>query len=202
MRRTLCITRALLVGALLTVGGAGAVSAQQEGGAPFRPDSISIPITISPGGAFIRSMLIPGWGQAAVGSYGRGSFYFVTEAVSVWMLLKTASRRSTARDGLEFQRAEAERHLRAQGMTNPDSIALLVSEDPAVLGAENLVDTRSQQFEDWAAFGLFMLLVGGADAFVSAHLSDFPVPLEVDLQGTPEHGVEVKFSLPLGGGGW
>lgn len=91
----------------------------------------------------------------------------------------------------------------AQGLTtNPDSIALLVDEDEAVLGAQNLVDTRSQQFEDWAAFGLFMLLVGGADAFVSAHLSDFPIPLEIDLQGTADQGVEVRFSVPLGSGGW
>lgn len=198
MRQPFCFAHVLLIGSLLVADSVEAVAAQEAGGAPVAADSLRIPITVSPGGAFLRSMLIPGWGQAAVGSYGRGGFYFLTEAASVWMILKTSSRRGSARRQLSLQMAEAERRLMSQGISDPDSLAIGVAEDDAVLAAQNLVDTRSQQLEDWAAFGVFMLLVGGADAFVAAHLSDFPIPLEVDLQGTPDQGVEVRFSLPLG----
>ncbi|RMH19573.1 MAG: hypothetical protein D6701_04835, partial [Gemmatimonadetes bacterium] len=52
---------------------------------------------VSPGTAFLRSLLVPGWGQASVGSVGRGAFYFVTESASAWMIVKTLGTRAAAR---------------------------------------------------------------------------------------------------------
>ena len=66
-----------------------------------------------------------------------------------------------------------------------------------VLNADELVEIRSQQKEDWLAVGLFFLFFGGADAFVAAHLADFPQPLETAIRPLPEMGVELVFSLPF-----
>ncbi len=52
---------------------------------------------VSPMGAFVRSLVIPGWGQAAVEQPVRGAFYFTMEAGSLWMLLKTQSKLDAAR---------------------------------------------------------------------------------------------------------
>ena len=54
-----------------------------------------------------------------------------------------------------------------------------------------------QQFEDWLALGIFTVLLGGADALVSAHLQDFP---DVTLTPTDDGGrMELRVSVPFGG---
>jgi hypothetical protein len=43
-------------------------------------------------GAFLRSLILPGWGQAAVNQPVRGAFYFTMEATSLWMVYKAQSK--------------------------------------------------------------------------------------------------------------
>jgi hypothetical protein len=57
-------------------------------------DSLGHPV--SPMGAFLRSLVLPGWGQAAVNQPVRGAFYFTMEAASLWMLYKTQSKLAAA----------------------------------------------------------------------------------------------------------
>lgn len=57
-------------------------------------DSIGPPI--KPMGAFLRSLLVPGWGQASVDQPVRGAFYFTMAAASWWMLFKTDSKLNAA----------------------------------------------------------------------------------------------------------
>ena len=52
---------------------------------------------VSPMGAFLRSLVLPGWGQAAVDQPVRGAFYFTMEAASLWMLFKTQAKADAAR---------------------------------------------------------------------------------------------------------
>lgn len=150
---------------------------------------------VSPGGAFLRSMIVPGWGHAAVGAYTRGAFYVVADATAAWMLFKTSVFLNRAR-ALEARRVEdARRRLAEQGITDADSILAAIDEDPAVEGARALVESREQQLEDWIALGAFLFLLGGADAFISAHLADFPAP----VAATPGAGggMELRVSVPL-----
>ena len=58
-------------------------------------DSLGPPVT--PMGAFFRSLVLPGWGQAAVDQPVRGAFYFTMEATSLWMLFKTQAKLDAAR---------------------------------------------------------------------------------------------------------
>ena len=57
-------------------------------------DSLGPPV--SPMGAFLRSLVLPGWGQATVNQPVRGAFYFTMEATSLWMLYKTQSKLEAA----------------------------------------------------------------------------------------------------------
>ena len=52
---------------------------------------------VSPMGAFFRSLILPGWGQAAVDQPVRGAVYFTAEAASLWMLFKTQAKLDAAR---------------------------------------------------------------------------------------------------------
>ena len=57
-------------------------------------DSLGPPVT--PMGAFLRSLVLPGWGQATVNQPVRGAFYFTMEATSLWMLYKTQTKLQAA----------------------------------------------------------------------------------------------------------
>jgi len=50
----------------------------------------------SPMGAFFRSLVLPGWGQAAVDQPVRGAFYFAMETGSLFMLFKAKSKLDAA----------------------------------------------------------------------------------------------------------
>jgi hypothetical protein len=185
------------------------------GALPPTPLQQEPPDRISPGGAFLRSLLVPGWGHAATGSYTRGGFYFMAQSGTAWMLVRTGANRKSARAIRDLRSETAEARFLAEGV-HPDSIPLRVQADPGVTSAQALVDARSQQFEDWAALGIFLVLIGAADAFVAGHLQDFPTPLSIravpvgplraagsgvrpterlDVPGT----VEIRLSLPWHG---
>ncbi len=132
-----------------------------------------------------------------MGSYGRGGFYFATESAVAWMLFKTNRRQRASRAILALREGEAEAFHMALGVTDPDSLLALIEADPLVTDARELDEVRSQQFEDWLAFGIFMLLLSGADAFVAAHLADFPEPLTPGFQALPDGRFEASLRITL-----
>ncbi len=154
---------------------------------------------VSPGGAFLRSLALPAWGHAAVES-GRGAFYTFAEAGSTWMFLRVRSRLSSARDRLEVRTAAARSEAVASGLTEEADILAAIQEDADVQDALTLVDAREGQREDWVALMIFSVLLSGVDAYVSAHLQDFPDPLSSGFRASPWGGVEVvgRLHLPIG----
>ena len=155
--------------------------------------------SVSPGGAFLRSLVLPAWGHAAVES-GRGAFYTFAEAGSTWMFFRVRSRISSARDRLEVRTAAARAEAVASGITDEGEILIAVQEDEGVQDALLLVDAREGQREDWVALMIFSVLLSGVDAYVSAHLQGFPDPLSSGFQPSPWGGVEVvgRVHLPIG----
>lgn len=151
---------------------------------------------ISPRGAFIRSALIPGWGHAKVGAHVRGAFYFTAEAASAYMIFKTHTRIDRTRRKLTLREATVTARLEAGGITDPEEIEAALAEDPEIEDLRALEETRTGQREDWIALGLFLMLIGGVDGYVSAHLADFPTA--VVLEPTPGGGMQVGLSLPIG----
>src|SRR5213082_3587186 len=63
---------------------------------------------VSPRSAFLRSLVLPGWGQSSIGAPGRGAVYFALESGSLWMVYKSDQKLQEAR---ELQSARREMGL-------------------------------------------------------------------------------------------
>jgi hypothetical protein len=113
---------------------------------------------VSPMGAFFRSLLVPGWGQAKLDRKLTGGIFVAWEGVTLGMTLKTSH---------ELH------YLRRTG--------------------SGRVETKEQEREDWIVLMAFNHLLSGLEAYVSAHLWDFPEDLK--LRAVPG-GVGGQLSLP------
>jgi hypothetical protein len=167
----------LAAAAILLGGGALAPSALRAQAPPAVTDTVPAERAISPRGAFLRSMIVPGWGQAYVGAPGRGAVYFALETGSLWMLHRS---RHQLRDARERQR-----WLRETGQLQPNQ-------------ADPLVESREDQLEDWVTLSVFFLFFAGADAFVAAYLADFDE--HVGVRPMPGGGVQLELRVPTGRG--
>ena len=87
----------------------------------------------SPAGAFLRGVLIPGWGHTVSGSLSRGAFYFGVESASGWMLYKTMRKLGAVRDRVDFWETRVRDRLAAEGVTDPALIAEALDADPDVV---------------------------------------------------------------------
>ncbi len=143
---------------------------------PF--DTIRPPIT--PRQAFLRSALVPGWGQARLDRGLAGGIFATMEFVSLAMVRQTRAELGQAR------RLGADSIL--VGFEGGDPLTgspgtPVYREGPFA----DRVRARRQQVEDWTALLVFNHLISGLDAFVSAHLWDLPA--QVSVQPTPNGAV-------------
>jgi hypothetical protein len=114
--------------------------------------------TIRPMGAFLRSFVLPGWGQAVTDRPMTGAAFVAWEGVTAMMTLKAQ------------QEANYLRKIHSGS-----------------------VDLKRQEVQDWLVLWVFNHLFSGADAFVSAHLQDFPPDLK--LRAIPG-GLGLSLPLP------
>ena len=162
------------------------------------PDvTVISPSTVSPGGAFLRAVIVPGWGHASIGSYNRGSFYFAAQAASMYTLLRTRSRISEAQGRVEFREDFLRQQMVANGETDLAVIESTLGVDADLSNVRELLDARLGQQEDLVALSLFLIFISGADAYVSAHLARFPAPLEIDASPAGSGGIQVALRLRL-----
>jgi hypothetical protein len=164
---------------------------------PVAAQDTAPPLGVSPRGAMIRAMVLPGWGHASIGSYSRGGFYVAIESLTAYTLVRTLNRLSEVRGRAALRESFLRANLAADGITDPAAITAALEQDGVLLGLEELTASRENQQEDLVAFGLFLLFLSGADAFVSAHLARFPTPIEVDAAPSPDGGVEIGFRVPV-----
>ena len=99
-----------------------------------------------------------------------------------WLSLKALS--------LEEAQEESRRRDRLE-----EAVRLALWRLDSTLG--DLVDAREQQREDWIAWSLFWLLASGVDAFVNAHLADFPAAIELEPAQDRSLSVSLQIPLPL-----
>ncbi|MGE0159701.1 MAG: hypothetical protein AB7T31_09845 [Gemmatimonadales bacterium] len=180
--------------------GSGAAAQQQPPrptALPRREQEALPPLAVSPRGAMVRAMLVPGWGHAAIGAYARGGFYVALESLTAYTLLRTRNRLTDARERASFREAFVRASLAQEGVTDPATIDTRLDADDVLTGLRNLVSSRENQQEDLVAFGIFALFLTGADAFVSAHLARFPDPIEIDVSGAPDAPMELRVRVPL-----
>ncbi len=159
----------------------------------------TIPVEgVSPAGAFLRSVAVPGWGHASIGSYLRGGFYLAAQGGTGWMLLRIRSRLASATARVDALEEVETARLELAGIVDPLIVEDSLAANEEIADRRGLVAAREQQREDWLALGIFLILLGGADAFVSAHLKDFPA--EPVFNATEDGRVDVGLSIPVGGG--
>jgi len=99
---------------------------------------------VRPMGAFLRSLMLPGWGQVATGRPMTGATFVAWEGVTVMMTLK-------AQQEANYFKAIHSANLRH----------------------------KRQEVQDWIVLWVFNHFLSGAEAYVSAHLRDFPPDLKV-----------------------
>ena len=150
---------------------------------------------IAPGKALMRSLLLPGWGQFSVGAPKRGAFFVLTQGTSYYMLARTHSRLSDARDKHEAAREFARDSILALPDVDTTNLELKIDSVDAVIARNSLVNSRERQMQDWITYTIFFTLASGVDAFVAAHLADFPVQIETQPQ--VNGAMDVKFTVPL-----
>jgi hypothetical protein len=192
-----------------------APAAAQDGQPAVRPDTVppGVPAAVSadtatrpltPRGAFVRSLVVPGWGQAPFEAYFRGGVYFAGWTGNWFMNFKNQVRLQEARNMLEIRTVQIREALIAAA-PDPDSMRIIlettnildlaVQADPTATDTRSLIRSREQQREDWIAWSLFWLLASGVDAYVTAHLWDFPATIQVDPG--MDRSVSLRVDLPF-----
>jgi len=152
-------TLALLVVLVLLTGPARLLAQDTTAHAPAPEAPDTSVHRIGPMGAFWRSFLLPGWGQARLGRKLTAGILVGWEGTTLGMSIKT-------RHELAY--------LRRTGSARGDE--------------------KRGELQDWLVLLAFNHLFAGLEAYVSAHLSDFPGDLK--LQAVPG-GVGGGVSLPI-----
>ena len=188
---------------IVTVGSADRFEAQQvtvdddqvadSTLSPLLPTTASV----SPGGAFLRAVLVPGWGHVSIGANARAGAYFAIESAVAYGIIRTRRRISEAASRANFRELLLREDLTTKGITDPNQIENALESDATLADLKSLGESRSDQQEDLVAFGLFLLFLSGADAFVSAHLKDFPDPIAIEAGPTNDGRLEIGLKLRL-----
>jgi len=194
----MCVLSPLVMAEPLLGQQAPAQDAPQEAPEAVALDSTALFSPVTPSKAFLRAVLVPGWGHASIGTHTRAGFYFALEATTVYGLLRTRTRLNEVTARAEFRENVLREGLAAQGIVEFDEIESALEADARLDNLRDLEEARRQQREDWAALGIFLLLLSGADAFVSAHLQDFPEPIQIQATSLGNGRVEVGFRIELG----
>jgi len=167
------------------------------------PDTAGPRLRVSPGTAFYRSLIIPGWGQASAGAYKRAAVWVVLQGTSDAMLAVTLHRLSLATSAWNRNVADTVALL----LQHPDSLrgqdSLLITNRPlwhaqhdTLVSGWSLVRSRRKQREDRIFQAVFFTLVGGLDAFINAQLSDFPAGVGVEPKGEGRYQLTVSVPWP------
>jgi hypothetical protein len=213
MRCRVDLGRGLLVGLALAAGcalAAAPASAQAPPDGPAASDTLTPGLGgPSPTGALARSFVLPGWGQLNVGSNVRGLAYLAVHGVDVFMLVKTFGRLQdtrerrndavvAARDSI-LTRILSDTALAEVILANPDTLDVLATAGGEARRLTRLAEARRQQREDWMVWAGFWIVASGIDAFVAAHLADFPAEVDVrPVRDASEARMEVGLRVPLG----
>jgi len=123
---------------------------------------------LTPRGAFLHSLLLPGFGQARLDRGSSGALFASVELAALVMI-----RRSSAdlREARRFRVDTLPAEFTVSGGSLQPTGTLL----PRF--TDDLIRTRRLHVEDWLAAIAFNHLFSAADAFVSAQLWDVPVQI-------------------------
>ena len=140
---------------------------------PPVPDSLRPPVRPLP--AFFRSLILPGWGQAILDRKLTGGLFLAWEGITLSMTLK-------AHHEVRFLRATESTRV-PEGSTQESS----------------RLRGKKAEREDWMVLLIFNHLFSGLEAYVGAHLWDFPGDVKVRAVPGASGGLQpaVMLSVPF-----
>jgi hypothetical protein len=152
---------------------------------------------ISPGRAFLSSLLVPGTGQSALDRPYAGGVFVLVEVLSLTMMHRAAEDLSLARRFSRDSLPLAYQTDPVTGIVALDSLGNpVVSSWQSSKYSRGIVRARRLHLEDWVAVLFFNHLFSGADAYVAAHLWDLPE--KVSVMRTPDGRTVVGATLRFG----
>lgn len=175
-----------------------------------RPDTIqgvadTIPREAAvPRGALIRSLILPGWGQFYVGAPRRGAFFVAIQGASYYMLVKTIGKLNDIKDeervlaqrGRDsLQAAMALDTALARRLSDPLLFEDALADYPGLEGARALVTSRERHRQDWIVYTVFFTFASGVDAYVTAHMKDFPVGITTTRRSDGGVGLNLRLNV-------
>lgn len=117
---------------------------------PTTPPADSSRAPATPLGAFFRSLVLPGWGQAVLDRKLTGGLFLLWEGITLAMTTKVHQE-------VQFVRAtEDTRNI------------------PSGQRESSLLRAKRAEREDWLVLLAFNHLFSGLEAYVAAHFTDFP----------------------------
>lgn len=151
-----------------------------------RVEAVPVPARppISPRRAFLRSLLIPGYGQIALDrSVAAGIFAFV-EVSALGMARRSAL---NLRDAKRAPRDSIVDRYEIDPLTGAPVIDPVTGQPKPVafrtVGLRERIKARRTHYEDWMAVLIFNHFLAAADAYVAAHLWDFPAKVALEHRG-------------------
>jgi hypothetical protein len=176
-----------------------------------QPDTLSpVAAPIPPEGlahrtAFVRALLVPGWGHFSMGETRRGLVYLTLQTTSWAMLAKTMHGLGEARDverplaqaaADSLSRAMAADTALARRLQNSRAYETALLTYPGLTEARALAQSRQRHRQDWITYTLVATFAAAVDAYVTAHLADFPA--EITATRNYDHSLSVGVRLPAG----
>ena len=148
------------------------------------PPTIVIPQhrPISPGRAFIRSLILPGSGQVAMDRSVAAGVYAFVEFAAIGMARKSAlDLREARRAPVDSTVVRYERDPTTGELVLDAETGLPIPAEFIISDLGGRIRARKQHLEDWIALLIFNHLFSAADAYVAAHLWDFPATVGASL---------------------
>jgi hypothetical protein len=160
------------------------------------PPTILIPTErpISPGRAFVRSLMLPGSGQVAMRRTVAAGVYAFVEFAAIGMARKSAlDLRQARRAPVDSTVVRYERNPATGELVLDPETGQPVPAEFIISDVGGRVRARKQHLEDWIALLIFNHLFSAADAYVAAHLWDFPATVGATI--APGREARVSASL-------
>jgi hypothetical protein len=142
---------------------------------PVTPKSGPPPcrVPISPGSAFLRSLLIPGLAQMNLRRPKAAGIFIAAEIGTVGMSVKSWNDLRKAKQAREDTVVTLVVDGEGKPVIDPETGEQKFTSEPRNPNLVGRIRARRSHLEDWIAGVVFNHLFAGADAYVAAHLADF-----------------------------
>ena len=130
-------------------------------------------VPISPGSAFLRSLLVPGLAQMKLSRPKAAGIFIAAEVGTVGMSVKSWNDLRKAKNARKDSVTTAVLDENGDPVLDPETgepKSTSELKNPNLVGR---IRARRTHLEDWIAAAVFNHLFAGADAYVAAHLADF-----------------------------